>query len=116
MKKAIIAKDMTILRKVPPKKPMTAPVPDRNAFFISFPVISSPIKAPKSGPKINPQGAKKMPTIAPTKAPINPSFEAPNFFEPMELEIYSITTEITVNIRKIIIRFREIIVKPVSHA
>jgi len=36
--------------------------------------------------------------------------------EPMELEMYSITTETTVNMRKIIIKLREIIVKPVSHA
>jgi len=111
-----MTKEATILRKVPPKNPKTAPPPALKASFNFFPMISSPIRAPNRGPKIIPQGTKNTPTIAPMNAPRNPSFDAPNFLEPMELEMYSITTETTVNMRKIIIRLREIIVKPVSHA
>lgn len=111
-----MTKEATILSKVPPKKPITAPVPEWTASLIFFPTISSPIKAPAKGPIINPQGTKKTPVTAPIKAPIKPNFEAPNFFEPIELEMYSINTDITVIIRKIKIRLREIIVKSVSQA
>ena len=62
--------------------PSSAPKPPRSAADACLPATSSPATAPRNGPKMMPNGAKKMPTIVPTMHPNTPHFEQLNFFAP----------------------------------
>ena len=73
------------LRKVEAKNPINEPKAAFPAFFTSlWSLISSPIKAPKNGPKIIPNGPKKIPKTSPIIEPFTPYLLPPNFFVPRE--------------------------------
>ena len=54
---------------VPNRKPNKEPIPDFNAWRVSLPPRSSPINAPKNGPRTMPQGMKNSPMIVHARHP-----------------------------------------------
>ena len=66
------------------KNPKNEPNAAFNALVKSILWVSSPIKAPKKAPMINPKGIGLIkPIIKPSVVPIAPALLPPNFFVPM---------------------------------
>ena len=99
----------TVFKSKPNIKPIKAPKAGFVATANSFPLINSPKKAPKNGPKIIPAGPiKKIPIMMPKPAPIMPNLLALYFFAPIMGAIKSKIDNSAIKIKNITILSNDI--------